>query len=135
MIVPHLPDPPPPPLPPPFLTYNTCRDLPGKQCLSVMVKVGPPSMGGGGGGGSGSSTNKCPLCRVGFTQADVVGGAELEQAGGNAIANAKEQERAGKDGGVGLASASAAAAAAVVAGVEGKGARVPPPKVAALLQR
>ncbi|CAM9404773.1 unnamed protein product [Pylaiella littoralis] len=104
------------------------------KCLSVMVKVGPPSIGGGGGGGSGSSTNKCPLCRVGFTQADVVGGAELEQAGGNAIANAKEQEGAGKDGGVGLASASAAAAAAVVAGVEGKGARVPPPKVAALLQ-
>lgn len=84
------------------------------------------------GGGSSSGRNKCPLCRVEFSQADVVGGAELEQAGGNANAKQQQQGGVGEGGGAGLA---AVGAAAVAAGEEGKGVRVPPPKVAALLQR
>lgn len=90
-----------------------------------MVKAGPPAVGGGGSGGGGSR-NKCPLCRVEFSEADVVGGAELEKAGGNA----KEPGLEGEGGAAGLASA------AVVGEEEGgKGGKVPPPKVAALLQR
>lgn len=88
-----------------------------------MVKAGPPVMGGGGGG-----KNKCPLCRIEFSQADVVGGAELEKAGGN---DAKEEV-----GAAGLAASASAASSAASTGEEGgKGQMVPPPKVAALLQR
>lgn len=91
-----------------------------------MVKAGPPVVGGGGCGGK----NKCPLCRIEFSEVDVVGGAELERAGGNVTELAPGG--GGEEGAAGLASAAAEA------GGEdggGKGEKVPPPKVAALLQR
>eukprot|EP00903_Cladosiphon_okamuranus_P011919 g11195.t1 len=101
------------------------------KCLGAMVKAGPPVEGGGGSG----CKNKCPLCRIEFSEADVVGGAELEKAGGNA----KQLEQVGGgEGGAAGGPASEAVSAAGATGVEGegggKGVKVPPPKVAALLQ-
>lgn len=129
----------PPPARPSHVTPTIFRYALGRttkqiQCLGAMVKAGPPVQGGGGNSGC---KNKCPLCRIEFSEADVVGGAELEKAGGNA--KQLEQERGGEGGAAGgLASAAVSAAAAGAAGVEeegGKGVKVPPPKVAALLQR
>lgn len=92
-----------------------------QQCLGAMVKAGLPVAGG--------SKNKCPLCRIEFSQEDVVSGAELEKAGGASQAAGGEEEAAG-------AVAAAEAAVPGATAVEGKGGgRVPPPKVAALLQR
>ncbi|CAM9468043.1 unnamed protein product, partial [Ectocarpus sp. 8 AP-2014] len=90
------------------------------KCLGAMVKAGPPVAGG--------NKNKCPLCRLEFSQEDVVSGAELEKAGG------ASQAAGGEEGAAGAVAAAAAAVAGTTA-VEGKGGeRVPPPKVAALLQ-
>ncbi|CAN0458572.1 unnamed protein product, partial [Ectocarpus sp. 12 AP-2014] len=90
------------------------------KCLGAMVKAGPPVAGG--------SKNKCPLCRLEFSQEDVVSGAELEKAGG------ASQAAGGEEGAAGAVAAAAAAAPGATT-VEGKGVgRVPPPKVVALLQ-
>lgn len=87
-----------------------------------MAKAGPPSASGGSAGFGGKSKSKCPLCRVEFSPADVVGGAELEKAGGNeqeAEQHPQQQQRRRQEEAVS----------------DGGAAKVPPPKVAALLQR
>ncbi|CAN0019727.1 unnamed protein product [Laminaria digitata] len=82
------------------------------KCLGAMCA------GAGGGGGGGDS--KCPLCRTNFRLSDVIGGAELETAGGSKQEKKEEEEKGevggGKEMGMGM------------------GMGTPPPKVAALLQ-
>ena len=73
--------------------------------------------GGSGGGGGGGGDSKCPLCRTNFSSSDVIGGAELETAGGSK--RNKEEEEEEEEKGVGVE----------------MGVGTPPPKVAALLQR
>lgn len=86
------------------------------QCLGAMCTA---AVGAGAGPGH-EAKSKCPLCRTSFSSADVVSGAELESAGASNI-KTQEGENVKQE--------------AVREPVEAEAGDVPPPKVAALLQR